>query len=606
MSRFGAAKVPVPPDTRPNPKKCRPGDREVVRELFKELKELRRKSLGMTKGDVGTEDVSEAVESSEREMVSEIEEERYNKVMRYETAGGGIMHLKGGQGYVEVREGGGSNYITNDDTERITDGIYAEEHGHHEHYYCGRLCGEDVTETECQEEEIEGYSEQVPEEEENYHEAVTEGIEESEYREEEVENEYIEGDAEEGEVSERNPRVSVAMSEANSFDQVAKDIAKDLDVFDRVDEQDLRDLAGHMPERNHDRLLSEEASVMQGAGAVFEEHHHHHGQEMRQEHNHDHQHGDDGENEGESDGERPLPEPSCISAEDDIDDGMPGPPPSFIFRTERLSKNVAEAMANIWDHFWADDVRQIVRIIKNRFSQLMPYIRRFLAHLVAFWGGINYIRRALTAFVRILNRDERVRELLERVGWATTTTLRVFLSICAMIMQATLQMYYLIRDRIIPDTRRVIPILYYKAIIKLLRAAEHSPWSLVIGPFSLTFAIDGSKLPDRFYLHEKLSVPHDDVTFANGGMRTFVQSMRETLNRSRARYGSHESTPVHSQTTDELPFPPPTSYSVSRAGGVEVHPGHHHHYHHHQKSHTKHRKENRGEPLAECTNRDEH
>lgn len=602
LSRFGAAKAPVPPDTRPDPRKCRPGDREVVRELFNELKELRRRSLGMAKGDIGREDASEVVESSEREMISEIEEEGYNEILKYEAGGAGVVHVKRGQGYFEVREGAASDYISNDVTDRISNGAYDAKHSHDHHRYCGRVCEEGVTETECQGDEVGEYSEQMPEEE-DYREAVTEGVEESEYHDEAMESEYNHEHVEEAGEAEANGRGSVASSEANSFDQVAMDIAKDLDVFDRVDDQDLRDLAAQMPERNHDRLLSEEASVMQGGGEVFEEHHHHEQNAGEEHHHHHHHHYYYDEDEGGDDGERTEPATNRYPDGNDDGDSMPGPPPSFIFRTERLSKNVAEAMAGIWDRFWAEDVRQISRIIKNRFSQLMPYIRRFLAHLVAFWGGINYIRRALTAFVRILNRDTRVRELLERVGWATTTTLRVFLSICAMVMQATLQMYYLIRDRIIPDARRVIPILYYKAILKLLQAAEHSPWSLVLGPFSLTFAIDASKLPDRFYLHTKLGVPYNDVTFANGGMHTFVQSVRETLNRSRARYGSQESSPVHSQTTDELPFPPPASYSVSGAGGDGMHHRRHHQHHHHTHS-GKRGKGNRGEPLTECTNVD--
>lgn len=603
MSRFGAAKAPIPPDTRPDPRKCRPGDREVVRELFKELKELRRRSLGMAKGEIGVEDASELMESSEREMISEMEEEGYKEVMRYENEGGGVIHVKGGQGYVELREGVGSDYISNDVTDRITNGACGAKYGHEHSYHCGGVCGEGVTETECQGDEVGEYSEQMPGEE-DYREAVTEGVEESEYHDAAMENGYGQEHVEEAGEAQTDARASVALSEANSFDQVARDIAKDLDVFDRVDDQDLRDLAGHIPERNHDRLLSEEASVMQGGGEVFEEHRDHEQNAEDEHHHHHHHHYYYDEDEDGVDGEEP--EPAANRSPDGNDDGdsMPGPPPSFIFRTERLSKNVAEAMANTWDRFWAEDVRLILRIIKNRFSQLMPYIRRFLAHLVAFWGGINYIRRALTAFVRILNRDTRVRELLERVGWATTTTLRVFLSICAMIMQATLQMYYLIRDRIIPDARRVIPILYFKAILKLLTAAEHSPWSLVLGPFSLTFAIDASKLPDRYYLHQKLGVPLDDVTFANG-VHTLMQSVRETLNRSRGRYGPQESSPVHSQTTDELPFPPPTSYSVSRGGGDGMHHQHVHQLHHH-KHNGKRGKGNRGKPLTECTNIDEY
>lgn len=425
----------------------------------------------------------------------------------------------------------------------------------------------------------------------------------------------------------------------NSFDQVAHDIAQDLQVFDQVEDRDLRDLAVLIPERNHDRLLSgtdDDADTSQAVSEIPEEepldvdhdpeiyeessrgygHHEHHehqeetvasdgyeqgqtlvgeskqttdvnedihhGHHHHHEHHHVHHHEEQEEvldeqfEEHVHDDEHHHMEHNHEtasrglhhSAEDDESDiEMPGAPPSFIFRTERLSRNVADAMSNIWDRFWAEDVKQILQIIKNRFSQLMPYFRRFLAHLVAFWGGITYIKRALSAFIRILNKDKRVRELLERVGWASATTIRVFLSICAMLMQATLQMYYLVRNKIIPDIRRVIPIIYYKTIMKVLRAAQYAPWSLMLGPFSLTFDIDESKVPDRFYLHDKLSVAQNDVTFENGGVHSFMRSMRETLHMAR-QHRSSESSPVHTQSTDETPLPPPTSYSVS---GNETH-----------------------------------
>lgn len=465
---------------------------------------------------------------------------------------------------------------------------------------------------------------------------------------------------------------------ANSFDQVADEIADDMEVFEQVEEQDLQNLAEVIPERNHDRLFSaaDPAPGPSGSGArtsqqidedVREEghgahaeyygteneqddhdhgydgdadhhahhvHHGHHGHEQyeqddhdqydhgehpeyghqeehRQYHDHDHHnhrgggdidsdhhehhhghghhhhvhHEDDDFNGVEDAHEGGVPhgvheehdhvenletrefvtgQSGFETQEAESEITMPGPPPSFNYRGERLSRNVADAMAMIWDKFWSEDVRQIVRIIKNRFGQLMPYIRRFVAHVVAFWGGITYIKRAITAFVRLLNRDERVRELLERLGWACATTMRVFLSMCTMIMQATLQFYHLMRDRVIPDIRRVIPILYFKIITRLLAAARHSPWSIHLGPFSLTFAIDAAKVPDRYYLHDRLYVPRDDVTFAS--MRDLVQSIRQSVYRTRYPQPSDEtvSTPVHTNSTDEEPVPPPSDYDGPR------------------------------------------
>lgn len=266
-----------------------------------------------------------------------------------------------------------------------------------------------------------------------------------------------------------------------------------------------------------------------------------------------------------------------------------GPPPSLAYRTERLSRNVADAMSNIWERFWKDDVRLIAKIIHNRVSQLAPYLRRFIAHVVAFWGSVAYIRRALAAFIRILNRDERVRELMQRIGWASATTVKVFLSICGMMLSATLQIYHLMRDKVIPDLRRVVPIVYYKFVTGLFNVSEHSPWSLLLGPFSFEFAIDSKKLPEVYFLHDKLGVDRDDVTFAT--VNDLADSIRHTVANTvemyRTRRGvqpssmeydadheqgseseveseeyiASESTPVHTQSTEEDPFPAPTMYS---------------------------------------------
>lgn len=593
-SRFAKSKAATPPAKRPDPTKCNPRDRQVVRKLFEELQQLpnrpqttqrpvsshfasfvpekpRRTTFTGRRGDVmpkghqfhhnDQEDSSEPEQASEivseMEQVSEVDQQ-YQEVFRYEP-GSGTGPTEDHIIRVQHIEHGHDHGHGNDHHEHGHD--HEDQHGH-EHGY------EEVHDHEYEEQQTE-----VPDHfEEEYQEEVYEE------HQEEVYEEHVEVN-----------RDSVASS-ANSFDQVAKEMAQDLQVLDQVDDQELRNLAELIPERNQDRLFSgDEPARNASHPRVHDLGTASNGDRVIKGTNYISQSQEDGDAESE---DSEMPE-------------LPRAPPSLVFRTERLSKNVADAMATIWDRFWSEDVKQITLIIKNRFSEILPYFRRFLAHLVAFWGGITYIRRALTAFIRILNRDERVRELLERVGWASATTVRVFLSICAMVMQATLQMYYLVRNRIIPDTRRVIPILYYKAILKLLKAAERSPWSLVLGPFSLTFAIDSSKLPDRYYLHNKLSVPEEDVTFASGGgMQTLVQSMRESLHRTRYGYGSQASTPVHSQTTDEMPFPPPTEYTVSRVGEEDTRHHHHHHNHHG----TKHGKENvsRYAPLSERTNHDSH
>lgn len=297
-----------------------------------------------------------------------------------------------------------------------------------------------------------------------------------------------------------------------------------------------------------------------------------------------------------------------------------GPPPSLAYKTERLSRNVADAMSNIWERFWKDDVRLIAKIIHNRVSQLAPYLRRFIAHVVAFWGNVTYIRRALAAFIRILNRDERVRELMQRIGWASATTVKVFLSICGMLLSATLQIYHLMRDKVIPDLRRVVPIVYYKFVMGLTTVSQHSPWSILFGPFSFEFAIDSKKLPEVYFLHDKLGVDRDDVTFAT--VNDLADSIRHTVANTvemyRTRRGvqpssmeyeadheqgseseveseeyiASESTPVHTQSTEEDPFPAPTMYSGPQYHAVSK-----------QSKRQSHRRS--FGPLAEKTNQDD-
>jgi len=202
--------------------------------------------------------------------------------------------------------------------------------------------------------------------------------------------------------------------------------------------------------------------------------------------------------------------------------------PSGRYNSQRLSgRNMSEALVSIWDRFWSDDMKKIVRIFRNRFKELLPHIRKFLAHVVAFWGGVTYIRRALTAFMRVMQQDSRVRELLSRLGWASSTTLRVFMSLCAMVLQGSLQFYFLLRDRIIPQLRRVIPKCYYKATSGLINVARRSPWTAALGPFSLTAAIESRKIPDPYLLHNKFGVPQHDTSFDFGTYTadTFASSM---------------------------------------------------------------------------------
>ncbi len=245
--------------------------------------------------------------------------------------------------------------------------------------------------------------------------------------------------------------------------------------------------------------------------------------------------------------------------------------PSGRYHSNRFSgKNVNDALVSIWDRFWSDDMRKIARIIQNRFKELVPHIRRFLAHLVAFWGGVTYIRRALSAFIRLLQRDSRVRELLQRLGWASSTTLRVFMSLCAMVLQASLQMYFLMRDRIIPQLRRIIPKCYYKTIVLLLRTARHSPWSLALGPFSLTAAIESRKIPDPYLLHNKFGVPESDTSFDFGTAETFTAASSFFSRGRRTAPKNDEGTTLRESTFRDQPTISSNERTIGKSSDLTV------------------------------------
>jgi hypothetical protein len=172
-------------------------------------------------------------------------------------------------------------------------------------------------------------------------------------------------------------------------------------------------------------------------------------------------------------------------------------------------QHVSDAFVTVWERFWSEDLAKIIAILRRRLNQLLPHARRFIAHVVAFWGGITYLRRAFAAFIRILNKDSRVRELLERMAWASASTLRVFLSMCAMTLHAMLRFYALMRDKIIPELRLVLPRYYSRAVHALHGMAVRSPWSTALGPVSVQVALHKNKLPDPDWLHNKFGVkPH--------------------------------------------------------------------------------------------------
>lgn len=359
-----------------------------------------------------------------------------------------------------------------------------------------------------------------------------------------------------------------SFSVANSFDEIGQEIAEEMDGIDEPAEQESsQQYVKPLREHNDDRLLSDfvPTEPSDSAKGTYHElsstikraplprkvvtesssdssdetepapkpHRHSHRENPRHSyHHHQHRH-------QETESEFTLGASPFV--------GLTTASGRWV--DHRLSgKNVGDAMITVWDRFWSDDMKKILKIVRHRFRELLPHVRRFLAHVVAFWGGVTYIRRALSAFLRILQKDDRVRELLERLGWASSTTLRVFMSLCAMVIQASIQFYFLLRDRVIPQMRRFIPKCYYKVVMQLLRVARHSPWAIALGPFSWTFAVDRKRIPDPYLLHHKFGVPENDNTFAlsRGWRNTTASSYYDDSTRADTE---QQTTTVHEHTT---------------------------------------------------------
>jgi hypothetical protein len=178
--------------------------------------------------------------------------------------------------------------------------------------------------------------------------------------------------------------------------------------------------------------------------------------------------------------------------------------------------NIADAVASVAGRFWSEDVGRIGAILQRRVRQLLPYLRRLVAHAAAFWGGVTYLRRALAAFVRVLNSDARVRELLRRIGWGSATTLRVALALAKVVIENLIRGYELMRDTVIPGAQVLLPRAYSRLMYTALRTARNSPWAMVLGPASITLALHAARLPDPMWLHRKFGVnirPKDQTPF---------------------------------------------------------------------------------------------
>jgi hypothetical protein len=206
-----------------------------------------------------------------------------------------------------------------------------------------------------------------------------------------------------------------------------------------------------------------------------------------------------------------------VEPDDDVDDSSLPRLPSFRIRGVSSGKqNVADAVVTVLNRFVTEDLSTILAILRRRFSQLVPHVQRFVAHIMAFWGGITYMRRALAALLRILKKDKRVRELLERIAWNSASTLRLFLSMATMTLQTVIRVYSIIRYKFLPEARRLLPRYYSNAIHTLLRVAAKSPWILILGPMSLQFALQKAKLPDPNWLYRVFRLSPSPSRVTNG------------------------------------------------------------------------------------------
>lgn len=200
-------------------------------------------------------------------------------------------------------------------------------------------------------------------------------------------------------------------------------------------------------------------------------------------------------------------------------------------------QNIADALTTVCNRFWSEDLEKIVAILRRRFRQLMPHARRIMSHIVAFWGGITYIRRALGAFIRILKKDSRVKELLERTAWASASTLRVFLSMCVLCFRTMIRFYSIMRHKIIPELRHMLPRYYNRTVESVLQLAARSPWALMLGPASFQLALHREKLPDPLWLHRKFGIAVDETTKSHAARDT-VRSRTPTSVNYTYTYGT--------------------------------------------------------------------
>ena len=197
------------------------------------------------------------------------------------------------------------------------------------------------------------------------------------------------------------------------------------------------------------------------------------------------------------------------------------------YRSSFGSSFAGQTFGSLLDRFFKKDIMVIAQIIVRRWKQMLPHIRWFFRQLVAFFSGLAHLRRAIAAFITFLRKDERTRQLVDRIALASTTTIKVLLIIITAIYEGIIFSHWMIKNRAIPFFQENIPKCYNAVMKKMYKWAEESPWVAMLGPFSLSFAIHEDRLPPRFLAvkrHVKAYYRRPETSYLTRAMKTMSRA----------------------------------------------------------------------------------
>lgn len=205
------------------------------------------------------------------------------------------------------------------------------------------------------------------------------------------------------------------------------------------------------------------------------------------------------------------PSPSSAALSAAIRRELPPPDSVVLSMASSARDNIADALALAGNRFLSDDMSSIAGILRRRFADILPVLRRLLAHTSLVIKNVAHLRRAVAAFARVLHSDRKIQDLAKRLGWVSADTLRVALSFVKWAMENAVRAWVLLRDTVIPGMRVALPEAYAKIVYAGLGVAAKSPWAMVLGPISLTLALSAGRMPDPLWLHRKLGVGYGAV-----------------------------------------------------------------------------------------------